>query len=88
MGASSYYIYQPECEAHIKPELEPSSVLTPKTMPAACYPGTLSKKLTSCSLEVTTRSSFEPFLLSELQASSQVPHSKTEKQDVSCIFVK
>ncbi|KAJ9061349.1 hypothetical protein DSO57_1021534 [Entomophthora muscae] len=38
---------------------------------------------------MTTRPSFfEPFLLSELQVASQVPHLKTEEQDVSSTLVK
>ncbi|KAJ9055324.1 hypothetical protein DSO57_1005144 [Entomophthora muscae] len=98
---SAYYVYQynsrtkpelyqtrPEREAYIKPKLEPSHMLTPKTMPSACYHGSLSKPLSSWSSDMTTRSSFEPFLLSEPQASPQVSDSKTEKTYVSCISVK
>ncbi|KAJ9064632.1 hypothetical protein DSO57_1028400 [Entomophthora muscae] len=98
---SAYYIYQynsqtmpelyqtrPEREAYIKHELEPSCMLTPKTMLSACYPGSLSKPLSSWSSDMTTRSSFEPLLLSEPQASSQVSDSKTKKTYVSCISFK
>ncbi|KAJ9059266.1 hypothetical protein DSO57_1004247 [Entomophthora muscae] len=77
-----------ERKAYIEPELEFSSMLTPKTMLSACYSGSLSKLLSSWSSDMTIRSSFEPFLLSEPQASSQVSDSKTEKTDVSCISVK
>ncbi|KAJ9065628.1 hypothetical protein DSO57_1017559 [Entomophthora muscae] len=92
---SAYYVYQynvhtipdicqtrPECEdqAHIEPGLEPSSMFIIKTSPSACYSRSLLKPLSSCSSNVTTRPSpFEPFLLSELQVASQVPHLKTKE---------
>ncbi|KAJ9057267.1 hypothetical protein DSO57_1024372 [Entomophthora muscae] len=60
-----------------------------KTSPSACYSRSLPKSLSSCSSNVTTRpSSFEPFLLSELQVASLVPHLNTEEQDVSITLVK